>query len=655
MGSRSGRGPLAEHPPPAGPKALSQAVRDVPDAARVALTGVTASPSSIDAGQWVNFSSAPSGGYPPYNLTWYGLPAPCNSSWTPVVDCLPPFAATFSIYANVSDSFGFNATSGTLTFTVLSDPAVAVSANRTTLPVGASVQFSAVASGGTGTYLAYAWSTSTPQLGCGSSTGPTLDCTPMSLGSGWTVSVSVTDSNGGVSAAGTSPPVSTQPSLSVPAPVANLSSVDVGQWVTFNVTPSGGAPPYAYSWTGLPSGCLSSNAATISCQVQSAGPSLVQVAVVDSSSATATSPGLAFMTYADPVVVGPSATPVVLDAGLSANLSVSATAGAGGFVYSWQGLPAGCPTSGAQVRCTFPVVGTYPLRVHAVDANRYGVLSPLLNVSVVTGPTVTVTGTKSTLDLGQSVTLLALVRGGVGNSTFNWSSVPCALGPPSPSGFPAAVTCIPVVTGEFNATASATDRVGATAVSAPFRLYVWPRPWISNFSASTLDVPVGGSTTLFVVAFGGGGALHYNYSGLPKGCASVDSALLSCTVARPGTFSVRVVVSDPTGANATATLMLRAYGAPPPASAASPPPPLTFTVTVLGAGVALVVVLLFAVYVLFRRSRGTSRLPQTGFAGLPSRAIIERQAPGSGAPDVLPGPPPFDASSGGPPRPRQRT
>lgn len=598
---------------------LSEARAGIGPSPHLALTGPTASPASVDQGQWVNFSTTLTGGVPPYNYTWYGLPTPCNSSWTPVVDCLSTVASTFSIYVNASDSFAVNATSGTLAFPVLPDPVVSVTANRTSLTLGGSVQFLATASGGTGTYPTYAWTESSTQLGCASSSGPTLVCTPLSLGSGWTVSVAVTDSNGWTTPAQTSPPVSVQGVLTAPTPVANRTSVDVGQAVLFTETASGGSPPYSYSWSGLPSGCLASNSPSISCTVLGAGTQAVQVTVTDSGSSSATSPVLPFTSYADPVVGSPVASPLSVDAGMSSNLSVSVTGGFGPFSYAWGGLPSGCPIASPLVTCVFPTAGTYPVRMSVVDGNQFSVLGPVLDVLVAADPTVNVTGTRASVDLGQSVTFLAVVRGGVGNFTFNWSSVPCALGGPNPNGFPPSITCIPVVTGEFNVTALATDRVGWTSSSLPFRLHVWPRPWIESFNASATNLQVGGTSTFSVTAHGGGGTLHYAYAGLPKGCTGVDAPTLTCTFDRAGNYTVRVVVSDPTGANATASLSVHASGILPPSTPASSVTPVAVVAAVLLLGGLLVVALLGLMYVLFRGSRASTRPPQTGYAGLPYR------------------------------------
>jgi Divergent InlB B-repeat domain len=82
-----------------------------------------------------------------------------------------------------------------------------------------------------------------------------------------------------------------------------------------------------------------------------------------------------------------------------------------------------------------------------------------------------------------------------------------------------------------------------------------PAPTISGFTASPSEVFVGSTTDLQVDA-SGGGVLHYAYSGLPGGCVSADSPLLSCTPTASGFFNVTVTVSETGAPSATASTSL---------------------------------------------------------------------------------------------------
>ncbi len=65
---------------------------------------------------------------------------------------------------------------------------------------------------------------------------------------------------------------------------------------------------------------------------------------------------------------------------------------------------------------------------------------------------------------------------------------------------------------------------------------------------------VGLPVTLGLTVLGGIGELSYRWSGLPSGCASASSPILNCTPASPGTYSIGAVVTDGTGAQATASV-----------------------------------------------------------------------------------------------------
>ena len=56
---------------------------------------------------------------------------------------------------------------------------------------------------------------------------------------------------------------------------------------SFFATASGGSPPYAWSWRGLPTGCSAGNVPTVACTLPTAGAVVVVVVVTDQDNATA--------------------------------------------------------------------------------------------------------------------------------------------------------------------------------------------------------------------------------------------------------------------------------------------------------------------------------------------------------------------------------
>ena len=119
---------------------------------------VTISPASatIYLGQSVNFTSAASGGTPPYTCQWYlnGSPASgaTSSSWT----FTPAAAGTYNVYLKITDANGNTAQSGTAQVTVLLPLSVSISPLDSSILPGQTVTFTSTVSGGTPPY-GYRW------------------------------------------------------------------------------------------------------------------------------------------------------------------------------------------------------------------------------------------------------------------------------------------------------------------------------------------------------------------------------------------------------------------------------------------------------------------------------------------------------------------
>ena len=74
------------------------------------LTTPTGSPSSIDIGQTVTFTSIASNGSGGNTFAWTGLPTGCHPVSGPTLSCTPTAVATVSITISVTDSNGYTAT-----------------------------------------------------------------------------------------------------------------------------------------------------------------------------------------------------------------------------------------------------------------------------------------------------------------------------------------------------------------------------------------------------------------------------------------------------------------------------------------------------------------------------------------------------------------
>jgi hypothetical protein len=252
-----------------------------------------------------------------------------------------------------------------------------------TIDLGQSTNFTAAATGGSGPSYTYVW-TGLP-TGCTTSSVPQLPCTPTGTGT-FTVNVAVTDPQGGTVNAHTSLTVHALPTLA--APTANKASADVGQTVTFtSATPVGGTPAFTYKWSGLPAGCGSATASSVTCTFTTSGTLSLTVTANDSVGESATSPALSYAISPTLVVGPPTATPRTANTGTSFTLGVTVTGGSGGDQYAWLGLPTGCLTANAAaITCVPTATGTFNVSVTVTDSNGASVTSAKVAVTVTSPP-----------------------------------------------------------------------------------------------------------------------------------------------------------------------------------------------------------------------------------------------------------------------------
>jgi hypothetical protein len=119
----------------------------------------------------------------------------------------------------------------------------------------------------------------------------------------------------------------------------------------------------------------------------------------------------------------------------------------------------------------------------------------------------------------------------------------------------------------------------------------WPvvaPPSIRTFTAKPSPLPIGSITQLNVTPVGGSGSLSYTYAPLPPGCATEDTAHLSCQPSATGHYSVGVTVTDSQGFNASASTMITVTASPSASEGGSGLP--GFLLPVLAGAVAVAVV-----------------------------------------------------------------
>ena len=450
----------------------------------------------------------------------------------------------------VTDSNSYSMTaSQELVFVI--DSAVSVGAPSASTPsvdAGQSVTFTSAPSGGTNSY-AYLWA-GLP-TGCAGST-ISISCDPTTPGT-FSVSVTVTDTNGGT-ATSSALSFTVDADLSAGAPTADRASVDVGQNVLFNVTTSGGSGSLVYAWTGLPTGCVASSVASISCTPSGPGTFSISVTVLDSNGYHVTPGPLSFTIDQTPAVGAPTASVASADVGQSVTFSVVATPGSGSYTYAWTGLPVGCTGVSAQVTCIPSTAVSTTIGVTVTDSNHVAVTSTTIAFTVYADPTVSLTANRTAFDLGQPVSLTAVSASGSGGDVYSWSGLPAGC-----SGTGATLSCTPTAAATYAVTVKVTDSNGVPVTSSSVILVVSP-PLGSSFTLTPAS-PVAGDNVTFTATVSGGTA-PLTYTWVFGDGAKATGQSVSHTFGSSGTYGVTLYVNDSSGVSASKTLSLKVAAAP---------------------------------------------------------------------------------------------
>ena len=244
-----------------------------------------ASPANgADVGQPVAFQVAVAGGQPPFAYAWSALPTGCIDSGTAWLNCTVLQAETTALTVQVTDANGVSR-SRSLDFTVSPALSTTLAIAHTLVDAGQSLSFVATPAGGSGVYT-ISWAGLPP--GCYDVNESSFACTPTVAGL-YAVNETTSDTNG-VSVV--SDTIGLQVADALQVGLAPIPSGEAGRSAALLASASGGVPPYSFNWSGLPSGCTSSNSARLTCTPGAAGSYSVQVTVVDAagfaSDATAT-------------------------------------------------------------------------------------------------------------------------------------------------------------------------------------------------------------------------------------------------------------------------------------------------------------------------------------------------------------------------------
>lgn len=333
----------------------------------------TANVTSGDVGTQVSFSVVGESGAGGFSYSWPSLPLSCSGLNSNVVSCPLTSAGVFPVQAEVLDANGGTALSPVLEFDV--NPVVEVGAtqeSRASADVGQSVQFRAVASGGSGIYPNWTW-TGLSGANCTGPPGPVINCVFLTSGLR-TVAANVHDSVGGFAGPSSAAILGVDPSLEAPTPLADRTSLDVGQSFTLTATPLGGEGPYAINWTGLVGGCASSG------DVAKCSPTIPGSLEVGYTASDAN--GVVVSSAEVPVQVAPPFSAAALASttspteGTSVDLLAEPVGGEAPYTATWSGGTLSAST-GLSTTVVFSQTGTQSVLVTLRDANGENVTTIL--------------------------------------------------------------------------------------------------------------------------------------------------------------------------------------------------------------------------------------------------------------------------------------
>jgi hypothetical protein len=497
---------------------------------------VSVAPSTVDLNQPITVNATPLAyaGYASFNYS--GLPPGCTNANVSVINCTPTSTGNYSISVAINDSSGLPTTKN-VSVTVNPDLVLtSVVANPTTVTVGSKFHVNVTAEDGT---TPYSYSYTGLPAGCSSGNTASLSCTPTASGT-VTITATASDAVGWNESGSVSVTVNPVPSLV--ALVASPGTLDLGSPLTLWANATGGTPPLTWTYTGLPIGCSSTDAATFTCTPTLTGTFGIHVNVTDAFG-WAASRTTTITVNSAPSITGFAVSPGSVDLGQTVSIWLNGTGGTGVLSDAYAGLPPGCSFGHlVHATCVPTINGTFVITGTVTDSLGV-VATQTITLTIGADPAVnSVTVSPLRVDAGQTVTITVAVTGGTAPFAYVYTGLPTGCSNTTTS----VVTCRPTTAGTFDFVAQATD-VWHVSSQLGAQLTVDAAPSVTGFTASVSPVTVGSTTILQTTVSGGSGVFTYVYTHLPSGCTSQNKSSLSCTPTATGTFNVTVTVTDTFG------------------------------------------------------------------------------------------------------------
>jgi len=323
---------------------------------------------------------------------------------------------------------------------------------------------------------------------------------------------------------------------------SSLPAGTLGASYTATLAATGGAPPYTWSASGLPSGLSISSAGVISGTPTAAGSFSVTVQATDSAQVTATK------AYSVTVAAALTITTATLPGGTVGTPYSQTLAASGGTApLTWSVSTGTLPTSltlsaTGSLTGTPTAAGTFTFTIQVADATR---ATATKSFTITVAALTITTATLPSGIVGTSYTATTLAAAG-GTPPYSWS----ASGLPSGLSISSAgvISGTPAVAGSFSVTLKVTDSAQATATQT-FTITVAAALTITTAALPNATVGTPYSQTLTA---SGSGTFAWSVStgALPAGITLSSAGSISGTPTAPGTFTFTVSV---TGGGQTAT------------------------------------------------------------------------------------------------------
>ncbi len=406
----------------------------------------------------------------------------------------------------------------TVSVTVNAVPTVSVSPTSWSMDIGQSETFTASPSGGSGNYTSYHWYVDgVVQSGA---TASTFSYSPGSSGSS-EITLTVTDSLGTTStqSSAASVIVSAAPAVRI-TPVGPLT-LDVDQVQVFIATASGGSGSLSYQWY-LDNSTVGSNSTSYSYTATGSSHSVACRVHDNASSPVTSNDSNAVLMTVNPALVAPSVTASLgtINQGQTSNLTSSpVSTGTSPYTYQWlQRTPesgsysvisGAVSSSYSFATISSTVIGSWSFKLQVIDSVSSVVTSSIVSVTVNAVPTVSVSPTSWSMDIGQSETFTASPSGGSGNYTsYHWYVDGVVQSGATASTF----SYSPGSSGSSEITLTVTDSLGTTSTqSSAASVIVSAAPAVRITPVGPLTLDVDQVQVFIATASGGSGSLSYQW------------------------------------------------------------------------------------------------------------------------------------------------